>query len=76
MIPHQRIGSVVNDSFRVLRLIGEGGMGAVYEAENIRLPKKYAIKFLDPALAKNADTFLRFQREAHIASAIGHEHII
>jgi len=72
----ERVGSVVADSYRLMRLIGEGGMGAVYEAEHLRVPRRFAVKILKPEIAANRDMFDRFRREAEIASASGHEHIV
>jgi serine/threonine-protein kinase len=50
-------------------------MGAVYEATHLRLPKRFAIKFLQRDLPKDKEAFARFQREAEIASSLGNRHI-
>ena len=67
---------MIAESYRLVRLLGEGGMGAVYEAEHLRVPRRFAVKILKPEIAHNRDMFERFRREAEIASASGHEHIV
>src|SRR5262245_22363525 len=69
------IGAVVGGAYRIERLLGQGGMGSVYEAQHLRLPRRYAVKILNAQLLSNRGIFERFQREAEIASALGHEHI-
>src|SRR5262249_58827151 len=51
-------------------------MGAVYEASHLRLPRRFAIKLIHRHIAAKLEVFERFKREAEIASAIGHEHIV
>jgi serine/threonine-protein kinase len=70
------IGQVLGDAYRVTRLIGVGGMGAVYEAAHLRLPKRFAIKCLHRELTRNQDAFARFQREAELATSLGNRHIV
>ncbi|MCC7541187.1 MAG: protein kinase [Deltaproteobacteria bacterium] len=70
------IGSVVHDRYRVVRKMGEGGMGAVYEVEHVQLGRKLALKTLHPELARSADVVARFQREARAAAAVGSPHIV
>lgn len=69
------LGQVLGETYRVERLLGEGGMGAVYEASHTRLPRKFAIKMLNAVALQDPDVFQRFRREAEIASSIGHENI-
>src|SRR6187431_453442 len=69
-------GEIIDGKYRTIRLIGEGGMGAVYEAENIRIHRKVAIKVLHAGVATNADAVQRFEREAQAAGRIGSEHIV
>jgi eukaryotic-like serine/threonine-protein kinase len=70
------IGSLVNDKYRIIREIGRGGMGAVYEAQNVAIGKKVALKFIDHEAATNADAVQRFVREAQAASAAESMHIV
>ncbi len=69
-------GAIINERFRVIKLIGEGGMGAVFEGEHTGVGRKVAIKVLHPSFARNAEIVGRFQREARSAAAIGHDNII
>jgi serine/threonine protein kinase len=70
------IGRVIGGRFRVLKLLGEGGMGAVYLAQHEALPRKLAIKILRPQLAKDKSFIERFRREAIAASRIEHPNVI
>ncbi|MGE0551713.1 MAG: protein kinase [Kofleriaceae bacterium] len=69
------IGQVVGGMYQIVRRIGMGGMGAVYEAKHIRLPKRFAIKHLKKHHTRDSVAMARFQREAEIASSLGNRHI-
>src|SRR5690606_36595531 len=69
------VGTTVGAKYRIDRLIGRGGMGAVYQATNKAIGKRIALKFLDREAARDLDAVLRFQRDAEAASAIESAHI-
>jgi serine/threonine-protein kinase len=70
------VGQVLEGKYRIVRLIGEGGMGAVYEGENTRVRRRVAIKVLHAAVAGNSEAVQRFEREAQAAGHIGSDHIL
>jgi len=70
------VGAVLEGAYRITRLIGEGGMGAVYEAVQLRLNKRVAIKLMARDLASNREALARFRREAEITSHLGHPHLV
>jgi len=69
-------GEIIDGKYRIIRLIGEGGMGAVYEGENTRIHRRVAIKVLHAGVAETAEAVQRFEREAQAAGRIGSEHIV
>src|SRR3954470_9167361 len=62
--------------YNVIRLLGAGGMGAVYEATHIEIGKKVAIKVLSPLIAAVPGARARFLREAQLTSRVRHPHIV
>ena len=70
------VGSVLEGAYRITRLIGQGGMGAVYEAVQLRLNKRVAVKLMARDLAANREALARFHREAEITSHLGHPHLV
>jgi eukaryotic-like serine/threonine-protein kinase len=71
-----RVGAVLVETYRITRLIAEGGMGDVYEAQHVRVPKKFAVKFLKGALVDKAEALARFRREAEIIATLDHPNIV
>jgi eukaryotic-like serine/threonine-protein kinase len=69
-------GELIEGKYRIVSLIGEGGMGAVYQGENVRIRRRVAIKVLHMAFTGNAEVTQRFEREAQAAGRIGNDHIL
>ena len=69
-------GQILDNKYRIVRLIGEGGMGSVHEGENTLIARRVAIKVLHSAATANEQALLRFEREAQAAGRIGSDHIL
>jgi hypothetical protein len=78
--PHPRdtdlVGEVLGDAYRLNRLIGRGGMGAVFEATHLRLERRVAVKVMAHHLVLNQDALARFHREVRITSRLAHPHVV
>jgi serine/threonine-protein kinase len=70
------IGSVVSGKYRLVRLLGDGGMGSVYEAQHTVLGSRVAIKVLHPELARRTGLVERFLQEARVAAQIRSPHVV
>jgi serine/threonine protein kinase len=74
--PKALIGITISDRYRIERLLGEGGMGAVYQAEHTLMRKRMAIKVLHPEMTRLPEVVARFEREAMAAAHIDHPHVV
>ncbi|HTB56355.1 MAG TPA: serine/threonine-protein kinase, partial [Polyangia bacterium] len=70
------VGSVIGGRYYVRRLLGEGGMGRVFEAEHIDIGRRVALKILHPAYSQTPDLVERLRREARAASKISHPNVV
>jgi eukaryotic-like serine/threonine-protein kinase len=70
-----RLGEVISGRYRVLELLGEGGMGAVYLAEHTLMRKRVALKLLHAEMSDNEEVLARFKREAEAAAHIEHPNV-
>ncbi|WP_437910928.1 serine/threonine-protein kinase [Sorangium sp. So ce327] len=71
------VGKTLNETYTVVRVVGEGGMGRVYEARHTRISsKRFAIKMLHPEFARQPQVISRFQREAEAAAAVQSPYVV
>ncbi len=71
-----RPGDVIDGRYRVIEVVGEGGMGTVYLAEHELIKRRVAVKILRPDLATDANVIKRFMNEARAAGTLGHPNIV
>ena len=69
------VGQVIADRYHIIKKLGEGGMGAVYLGEHVKMGRKSAIKVMNPGMAADPDAISRFNREASNASRISHPNV-
>jgi serine/threonine protein kinase len=70
------VGEVLGGRYRLIRKLGEGGMGEVYAGEHVHIEKRFAIKLLRPEIVSNKEAVKRFYQEARSSSSINHRNII
>src|SRR5688572_22139161 len=70
------IGSTLGDRYRLLEIIGEGGMGRVYRAAHLATGQPVAVKLLHPEFADVEQVVQRFEREAKVMTQLAHPHIV
>jgi serine/threonine-protein kinase len=70
-----RVGELVGGKYKIVRLLAQGGMGVVYEAQHTVVRRRFAVKFMRRDLAERRDILNRFQREAEAAGALESEHV-
>jgi predicted Ser/Thr protein kinase len=68
-------GNVLSDRYRIAGLLGRGGMGEVYRADDLKLKQAVALKFLPESLTANGAALARFYREVSVARQISHRHV-
>ncbi len=73
--PQSLVGTVIGGRYRIERVIGEGGMGAVYQAEHTHMRKRLAVKVLHPEMSRLPEVVARFEREAMAAAHIDHPNV-
>src|SRR6185295_14185550 len=70
------VGQTISGKYKLLRLLGDGGMGSVFEAEHMRLGTHVAIKVLHAELSRRAGIAERFVQEARVAAQIKSPHVV
>src|SRR5688572_13556673 len=70
------VGTVLGEHYRITRLIGVGGMGAIYEASHMGAGKRVAVKLMSKQLAAHPEALARFRREVKVTSELAHPHIV
>jgi serine/threonine-protein kinase len=70
------VGTVLDGAYRLTRLLGQGGMGAVYEASHLASGKRVALKVMHRGLAAYPELLARFRREAKVTGELAHPHVV
>src|SRR5271167_2957727 len=70
------VGDLVEGRYRIIKVLGEGGMGTVFLAEHTLIKRRVAIKILHPQFASDANVVERFMNEARAAGTLGHPNIV
>ncbi len=71
------VGTTLSNTYKIVGVLGEGGMGRVYEAQHTRIQsKRFALKALHPEFARRKDILARFQREVEAAASINSPHVV
>lgn len=70
------IGDLIGDKYEVVRVLGQGGMGAVFEGVHRLTGKRFAIKWMLPSISGSADAIKRFIREAQVAGRVEHPNVV
>jgi serine/threonine protein kinase len=73
---HPPIGTVLDQEYRLVRTVSEGGMGTVYEAIQLRLDRRVAVKIMGGDLTQNPEALARFRREVKVMSQLVHPHVV
>jgi eukaryotic-like serine/threonine-protein kinase len=69
-------GTVLNEAYQLTRIVSHGSMGTVYEAVQLRLNRRVAVKIMIPELAENLEALARFRREVKVTSQLSHPHVV
>jgi serine/threonine-protein kinase len=75
-VPDPLVGEVLGRTYRIVRVLGEGGMARLYEAEHMRIDARFAVKVIHDDLSRDPDLLARFEREARAAGRIHSEHVV
>src|SRR6188508_3053577 len=71
-----QIGVVLGHTYRIVRVLGQGGMARLYEAAHLRIDARFAVKIIHDDLAREPSLLARFEREAHASGRIRSEHVV
>src|ERR671918_3165314 len=74
--PEQYLGEILDDKYRLERLLGHGGMGAVYLASHLGTDRYVALKLITPQFMRNEEFVARFKREARAAGRLRHPNVV